>query len=120
MLEALAKLKPYLQALHGTAFQIGIGVHIGDVVVGTIGQVGKGGHHKRTTAIGDAVNFASRIESENKAAGTSFLISEAVYQQVKQQVTIGKSVRVNIKGKSGLYTLYEALGLKDAITAPGL
>jgi adenylate cyclase len=43
-------------------------------VVGTVGQ--------RMTAIGDAVNFASRIESANKEYGTELLISEDVYHQV--------------------------------------
>ncbi|HYF50664.1 MAG TPA: adenylate/guanylate cyclase domain-containing protein [Planctomycetota bacterium] len=113
MLAALEGLKPYLQSLYGTTFRIGIGVHIGEVVVGTIGQAGKS-HNKRTTAIGDAVNFASRIEGENKAAGTNFLISEAVYKEVNKSIQTGKTVRVNIKGKSGLYTLYEVLGLIES------
>ena len=59
------------------SFQIGVGTHYGKVVVGTVRQ--------RMTA-GDAVNFASRIESANKEYGTELLISEAVCHQVRKKV----------------------------------
>src|SRR5205085_1366203 len=39
MLEAMDALKPYLQMAYGRDFDIGVGVHFGEVVVGTIGAV---------------------------------------------------------------------------------
>ena len=48
--------------MHGMDFDIGIGIHWGEAVVGDIGA----GKSKRFTAIGDAMNFASRVESANK------------------------------------------------------
>src|SRR5262249_2958074 len=59
MLEAVQRLQPYLQTVYGRSFDIGVGVHVGDVVVGAIG----GPKRRRLTAIGDAVNLASRIEA---------------------------------------------------------
>ncbi|HJQ69898.1 MAG TPA: adenylate/guanylate cyclase domain-containing protein [Blastocatellia bacterium] len=109
MLEAVARLRPYLQNICTRSFHIGIGVHYGEVVVGAIGH----DETKRVTAIGDAVNLASRIESVNKQAGTEFLISEATYDQVKDLIRVGKSVEVTLPGKSGEYTLYEVLGMRE-------
>jgi class 3 adenylate cyclase len=46
---------------------------------------------ERVTAIGDAVNYASRIEAANKDQGTSFLISEDMDSMVKNEIVTGKS-----------------------------
>ena len=82
-------------------------MHYGEVVVGAIGH----DETKRVTAIGDAVNLASRIESVNKQAGTEFLISEATYNHVKELIRVGKTIEVTLPGKSGEYTLYEVIGM---------
>jgi adenylate cyclase len=83
-------------------------VHYGEVVLGTIGA----GNLKKLTAIGDAVNFASRIETLTKKTGTGFLVSEAAYVQVKEQVCIGKSICIEVTGKCGEHNLYEVIGIK--------
>jgi adenylate cyclase len=105
MLETMDALKPYLETAYGRSFDMRIGIHFGEAVVGSVGAVGR----ERVTAIGDAVNFASRIESANKAAGTRLLISEALYARVEQQLRIGQSVHTSIHGKSGEYALYEVV-----------
>jgi len=109
MLAAVKQLNPYLIALYRRAIQIGIGVHVGDVVVGAVGV----GDNRKVTAIGDAVNVASRIEAANKAAGTSFLISEATYIQVQAQVQVKQSIRATLAGKRGHYMLYEVVGVRE-------
>jgi adenylate cyclase len=107
MLATMDELKPYLQTAYGSSFDMRIGIHYGEAVVGSVGAIGR----ERVTAIGDAVNFASRIETANKAAGTRLLISEALYAQVQPHVRIGCSLRVPIPGKHGEYALYEVVGL---------
>ena len=107
MLDALDALKPYLETAYGRSFDMGVGIHYGDVVVGSVGAIGR----ERVTAIGDAVNFASRIESANKIAGTRLLVSEAVIDQAGPALRIGRSLSVPIAGKRGEYKLSEVLGL---------
>ena len=108
MLEALERLKPYLQTVYGRSFEIGIGVHYGEVVVGTVGAMNR----QRVTAIGDAVNLASRIEAANKLAGTKFLISEQTYKQVTGRAHVNQALRLSLPGKSGQYTLFEVVGIE--------
>ena len=52
----------------------GIGIHMGSLMLGTIGYEG----HMQSTVISDAVNMASRIESLTKTFGVGILISETV------------------------------------------
>lgn len=71
---ALAALNRSLAAELGGPLRIGIGVHVGPVILGAMG-------HGRTvglTAIGDAVNTASRLEAASKEYACELVVSEAV------------------------------------------
>jgi len=70
------------------------------------GSIGSPGH-ERLTAIGDAVNVASRVEAANKESGTRLLISEALYERVKTEVEMTDFVRVRLRGTSDRITLYD-------------
>lgn len=107
MLQALEDLNPSLETLYNQRLQIGIGIHYGDTVIGTIGDP----KSPKMTAIGDAVNLASRIETANKTLGTMFLISEEAYQQAAEQVITNRCFQVPLPGKSGEYSLYEVVGV---------
>lgn len=107
MLKAVEKLNIYLKETYDWKIEIGIGLHSGQVVMGTIGAAGK----KLQTVIGDAVNLASRIESANKELKTNLLISEDVYKKVSEKVVTGQIKSIALKGKEGSYKLYEIIKL---------
>jgi adenylate cyclase len=109
LIDAVQGLQPYLEDLYDKSLQIRVGLHYGQVVAGKVGTPG----NKKVTVIGDTVNFASRIETANKEAGTQFLISEDTYALVKDKVRLGRQVRLTLPGKSGQYNLYEIVGLID-------
>jgi adenylate cyclase len=71
MLEAVDR---WNRARPQSALRVGIGIHLGEAVTGTVGSP----RRKEYTVIGDTVNFASRLEALNKDFNSQFLISEAV------------------------------------------
>jgi adenylate cyclase len=52
--------------------RMGIGIHVGPAVVGEIGY----GRNRSLTAIGDAVNIASRLQTLSKTYGCELVISD--------------------------------------------
>ena len=107
MLAAVDAFKPYLLSAYGRAFSLGIGMHYGKAFVGPLGAA----DHKMVTAIGDAVNLASCVETATKSVGARLLVSEALWYIVQQRVTVGRTAHVEVKGKSASHKLYEIVGL---------
>jgi adenylate cyclase len=113
MLEEVEKRSRHFEELYGVRVHIGVGIDHGNVVVGMIGA----GDRQRMTVIGDAVNFASRIESANKKFGTELLISNEVHRRVADQITVGRKIEhVVIEGKTGQHVLYEVKGTRFNLT----
>lgn len=110
MIEVVKCLSTQMESLYHRPLKIGIGIHYGLVVLGSVHASNKTG----VTAIGDVVNFASRIESANKICETTLLISEETYEFVKENAILESCHLVSLPGKSGQYTLYEVIGMSGS------
>jgi len=69
--QALDDFNQKLETEGSPHIRIGMGLHLGDLVLGEIGAAG----HAPRTIIGDAVNVASRLEAETKEQGVELLVS---------------------------------------------
>jgi len=100
---ALTQFNGYLNQMYDWSFGIRAGINFGKVIVGNFNT----GMMSKISAIGDAVNLASRIETANKDFGTKLLISQRANEEIKGVVETHKMYRATLKGKSGEYVLYE-------------
>jgi len=100
MLVHLSTFNDHLEQFFHERFEIGIGLHFGQVVVGELGHPDR----KQLTAIGDPVNVTARIEAATKTAGVPLLVSEAFAEQVQGQDW--PSHDLPLKGKRETARLY--------------
>ncbi|MGN0691952.1 MAG: adenylate/guanylate cyclase domain-containing protein, partial [Oscillospiraceae bacterium] len=93
---------------YGKSVSFGVGVNCGPAVVGNIGC----DFRMDYTAIGDTVNTAARLEANAKRG--QVLISESVYEQVKDRVTVEPIGEIPLKGKSKGVFVYSLTGIGEA------
>ncbi|HXB20805.1 MAG TPA: adenylate/guanylate cyclase domain-containing protein [Candidatus Solibacter sp.] len=88
--------------------RIGVGIHVGEVVVGSIGSSAR----KDYTAIGSVVNMAARLCSN--AQPGQVLVSEAVTSEVGGTVYLNPLPPISLKGFSGAVPVFDATVVKEA------
>ncbi|MEC1179006.1 adenylate/guanylate cyclase domain-containing protein [Metasolibacillus meyeri] len=106
MKEGAAVLEEKLLERYGKSVKFGIGIHTGPAVVGNIGSKTRMDY----TAIGDTVNTAARLESNTKPG--QIIISDKVYEKVKNQVVVNPLGEIHVKGKVEGITIYELEGVR--------
>jgi adenylate cyclase len=86
-----------------------IGINSGHMIVGNMGSKNVFDY----TAMGDAVNLASRLEGANKMYGTYIMISEDTYKLVKDQVVSRPLDLIRVKGRQKPVRVLEVIGRRD-------
>jgi adenylate cyclase len=87
------------------AFEMGIGLHTGEAVVGNIGSE----QRAKYAVVGSAVNVASRVESAT--VGGQVLLTARTLAELGALAEVGPPIALQVKGLSEPLTLHELRGL---------
>ena len=91
---------------YGKSVGFGVGVNVGPAVVGNVGCE----FRMDFTAIGDTVNTAARLEANAKRG--QVLISDVLYERIKDRVTVEPVGEIPLKGKSKGVFVYSVKEVK--------
>lgn len=107
MREALVKLNQELSKTGNIQLKMGMGLHYGPVIAGTIGS----SQRMEFTVIGDTVNTAARVESATKEQQTDLLVTSLIAQKA-EGLGFGFSetpVSLELKGKASRVLAYKVI-----------
>jgi PAS domain S-box-containing protein len=109
--KAALKMQHDIHELHkklqrGEQLNYGVGINVGDAVVGNIGTE----KQRNYSAIGDSVNYAKRLQENAK--GGQILLSNAAYVLVKDHVEVKEMPPLQVKGRSVPELVFEVISVK--------
>jgi adenylate cyclase len=93
--------------------KIGIGLNSGDCVVGNMGSDRRFDY----SVLGDAVNLASRLESQSKTYGVDIVLGEATQTLVLDWAALELDL-IAVRGKTDAVRIFALLGGPDVAAAP--
>lgn len=102
---AMGDLNERHRAEHLPELAVGVAVHSGEAVVGTIGT----GRRLKYTAVGPTINLAARLES--CARGGQVLVSEATYRRVRDLVSVSGRFELQAEGADRVEQVHVVRGL---------
>ncbi|MEA5582404.1 adenylate/guanylate cyclase domain-containing protein [Nodularia harveyana UHCC-0300] len=114
MQERLVLLNKKLGEQGKPTINIGIGIHTGLVVAGSIG----GYQRLNYSVLGDAVNVAARLEQMNKTIQEgnpyNILVSETTFQLIKDDYPTQKIEQMQLRGRQKLTMIYSITEIKNS------
>jgi adenylate cyclase len=111
MNEALDEFNSQTEGDLDFKLEIGIGINSGNCIVGNMGSDKRFDY----TVLGDAVNLASRLESQSSNYGLHMIMGENTYLE-ESELTIIEIDRIAVKGKSSAETIYTCFKPEIKIT----
>lgn len=105
MMEKLKQINEQCKDFVSSPIKIGIGIHSGEVITGTLGSKDK----IEYSITGDSVNTGKRIETLTQNHPNTILISRPIYEKVKNFVEVKTWPSVLVKGKSERLEVFEVL-----------
>ncbi|MCH8967612.1 MAG: adenylate/guanylate cyclase domain-containing protein [Planctomycetes bacterium] len=106
MIRALhEKIRPKLEERGLTVFTVGIGIHVGKVVMGNIGSAERVNY----TVVGDAVNVASRVEAQTKEFGWAVIVTREAKEASWQQFDFEFAGEHQVKGREQPVEMYRVV-----------
>ena len=115
MQQALGGLNAERAARGEPPLQMGVGVHTGVVVLGDVGAP----RRRDYTAIGDAVNVASRIQGLTKLQGEPVLVSEETRRRVGAAIAFVAAAPMRVAGKTEPLQTFVPAATGPATSAAG-
>ena len=101
MNDALSKFNEEVKGSLNFKLEIGIGINSGECIVGNMGSDKRFDY----TVLGDAVNLASRLESQSSNYGLHMIVGENTYMNDSAFYMI-EIDKIAVKGKSSAETIY--------------
>ena len=114
MRHALAGLNKSAGGPENPPIRIGCGLNTGMVIAGQIGS----DERMEYTAIGDAVNTASRVEALNKPFGTDILITADTYALAGKYLITEEMPPVKVKGKKEALRIFAVINFAPNSKGP--
>jgi adenylate cyclase len=100
MQRSMALFNEEMKSKHLPELQTGIGVNVGEVVVGNIGSTTRA----KYGIVGSAVNITHRIQAEAK--GGEVILSDSAYGFLKKDLRIKQAFSAQLKGVDGKMNLH--------------
>jgi adenylate cyclase len=113
MSERLGELNGSLRGELDQPLRIGIGIHIGPTIIGEMGY----GSAIAMTAIGDAVNTASRLETLTKTYGCQLVVSEETVLRAGLDLSAFPRYEIEIRGKRDMLAVRTVASASDLSVA---